>query len=934
MHLVVMQSKFLAANFLLIVKKALARYKMSMTRIQILTIAALALCANAPAPKTAPAPLASLVKAVDIPYHSFTLKNGLRVLVHTDRKAPIVGVTVYYRVGSKHEPRGKTGFAHLYEHLFFGGSENVTNFDVPLEAAGSPGTNGSTWYDRTNYVETVPTGALALALFEESDRMGHLLGAVTQDKLDKQRGVVQNEKRQGDNESYGLLQYAVNEGLFPVGHPYRHAAIGSMADLNAASLADVRRWFAMNYAPNNVVLALSGDVDLATAKRLVTRYFAHIPRGPKVAPVKAAPVDLPAPITRTMHDQVATTRLWRWWSGPGLNHVDTPALAIAMRILGGLASSRLDNSLVRGQQLAVAVTAEAEVHEQISQIGISMDIKPGVDRKAAETAFTREIARFLNEGPTADEVLRAKTKHVSEEIAALESVGDMGGKGATLAEGLLFSGDPAHYKADLARIAAVTPDDVRAAARRWLLRPALSVNFEAGARREQGDTMGGWGDESTHPAPHADTKKPAPPLAKSAPRKAPPVADVGPLTFPQIQRAKLANGISVILARRTAVPKVLVTISFDAGYAADAQDRPGTQGLMLNLLDEGVAHGAYHLNATEIAEMQERLGAGIAANATLDNSSVTLNALSANLAPSLELMRHIVRYPAFAADDVARVRGQQTTALAATLASPQGLAMHVLNPLLYPAAHPYAQPGDGLGDAAGLAAQTPDTLRAAHAKWLRPDLARITVVGDMAMDQLLPMLEASFGDWQAPAGAAPVKQLDVPLAKTRTRIVVYDRPGAPQSFIIGAKILPITGRDAGHEAVDVANDVLGGSFLSRLNMDLREDKSWSYGVQSVVRQPLGPRSFLLFAPVQTDRTGDSLKAIIADMQGFTATKPVTGEELLRATDGKIRSLPTHYESNAQVMDAIRVNDRLGRGDGYITGLPATYRKIDAAAVNA
>lgn len=283
-----------------------------------------------------PAPLADLVKAVDIPYETFKLKNGLTVIIHTDRKAPIVGVTTYYRVGSKNEPKGKTGFAHLYEHLFFGGSENVPNFDVPLEAAGSDSTNGSTYYDRTNYVETVPKGALPLALFQESDRMGHLLGAVTQDKLDKQRGVVENEKRQGDNQPYGLIQYAVSDGLFPVGHPYRHTTIGSMGDLDSANLTDVRGWFTDHYAPNNAVLVLSGDVDVATARPLVEKYYGDIPSGPSVKPVVAGPVTLPATLRREMTDQVATTRLLRVWSGPNMNDPESSALDVGMSVLGAL----------------------------------------------------------------------------------------------------------------------------------------------------------------------------------------------------------------------------------------------------------------------------------------------------------------------------------------------------------------------------------------------------------------------------------------------------------------------------------------------------------------------------------------------------------------------------------------------------------------------
>ncbi len=901
-----------------------------------LSLAALstgALAAPNPPPSPQPAPLADLVAEVNIPYDSFTLGNGLRVLVHTDRKAPIVGVTLYYRVGSKNEPHGKTGFAHLYEHLFFGGSENAPSFDVPLEAAGAGGTNASTWYDRTNYVETVPKGALALALFLESDRMGHLLGAVTQDKLDKQRGVVENEKRQDDNQPYGLVQYAIGEGLFPVGHPYRHTTIGSMADIDSATLGDVRGWFIDHYAPNNVVLALTGDIDVATARPLVEKYFGNIPSGPKVVPVVAGPVTLAAPVHREMTDQIAATRLYRVWSGPGVNDADDAALEVGLRVLGGLASSRLDNALVRGKQLAVGVSAEDETHEQVSILMASMDIKPGTPRAEAEAAFDSEIARFIQEGPTADELRRAATKTVSEEVDSLEVVGGSGGKGTTLAEGLMLSGDPAEYKRQLAQIAALTPQDVRAALQRWLTRPALSLTITPGERTESGNAMGGWGDEATHPAAPHDPKLPAPAVITGPKREAPPVAPVAALTFPGIEHARLANGIPVVLARRTAVPKVVVGVMFDGGIAADAQDRPGTQAFMLRMLDQGTATAQGTRDATEILSEEERLGATISAGASLDTSVVTLSALTANLAPSLSLLDDVVRAPAFAPGDVARMKAQRLAELGEALSSPQDLALRSMSPLLFGSSHPYAQPGDGLGDAASLTAQTPDSLRAAHDKWLRPDLAQITVVGDITMAQLLPLLEADFGDWQAPATPPPSKAIDAAIPAPRSRIVVIDRPHAPQSVIVAGRVLPITGHDQNQEAIELANQVLGADFLSRLNSDLREDKGWSYGIESIVRQPLGPRSLLVFAPVQSDRTGDSIKAIITDMKAYPSAKPVTPEELQRATDGNIRGLPSRFETNAQVLSAIQVNLRLGRPDDYYVTLPDRYRALTAPALN-
>jgi len=893
--------------------------------------------ASAPPPAriVEPAPLDQLVKAVDIPYESFVLPNGLTTIVHTDRKTPIVGVTIYYRVGSKHEPRGKTGFAHLYEHLFFGGSENVPSFDKPLEAAGSTPTNGSTWYDRTNYVETVPTGALDLALFMESDRMGHLLGAVTQDKLNKQRGVVQNEKRQGDNEPYGLVEYAIGDGLFPIGHPYRHSTIGSMADLDAASLADVRQWFGDNYGPNNAVLVLTGDIDAATARPLVEKWFGNIPAGPEVRRIDAAPVTLAASARREMTDQVPVTRITRNWSGPGLNDPDAPALQIGLHILGGLASSRLDNALVRGEQLAVTVTAGAMTFEQVSFLQATMDVKPGVDRATAEKRFDEVIAGFVAEGPTEDEVRRAATSTVSAEIGALEDVGGFYGKGATLAEGQLYSGDPAKYKRDLARMAALTPAEVKAALQRWLTRPVFALAVTPGTRSEKGETMGGWGDEAaaapvTTPAPTRASSRPQP-LAKlqAGPKRiAPPIAPVSELVFPKIERSQLSNGIPVALARRTAVPKLIVSLSFDAGFAADALDTPGTQSLMLEMLDEGTASR----NATQIAEEQERLGAAIATGGTIDRSSITLTALTANLGPSLALMADITRNAAFADSEVARVKDQQLAELAQTLAAPRALASRELARLLY-GSHPYGQPADGLGDAKSLAALTPAALRAAHDRWLRPDLARITVTGDITMNELLPLLEIAFGDWKAPDSPGPIKDLAAPLPTPRPRIVLIDRPNSPQSVILAGRVLPVTGRTPNMEALDLANEVLGGGFLSRLNLNLREEKGWSYGVGSAVRSPVGPRSFLVSAPVQADRTGDAVKAIVADMQAFPVARPVDSDEFTRATEGNIRALPNRFESNADVLGAIVANDILGRPDDYYVTLPARYRALDAKALD-
>jgi len=885
--------------------------------------------AGAPDPAPAAAPLSALIDEVSIPYEKFTLDNGLTVVVHTDRKAPVVGVTTYYRVGSKHEPRGRTGFAHLFEHIMFTGSENVENFDVPLEAAGSTGTNGSTGADRTNYVETVPTGALDLALMMESDRMGHLLGAVNQDKLDKQRGVVKNEKNQGDNQPYGLVRYLVSEGLLPVGHPYRHATIGSMADLDAASVEDVREWFRDNYGPNNVVLALTGDIDAATARDKVQRWFGDIPRGPEVQQRPAGPVTLAAPVVRDVADQVPLVRLYRLWTGPGLLDADSAPLQAGLHVLGGLASSRLDTALVREEQLAVNVSAFYDQDEQLGTAYVTMDVRPGIDRAAAEARLDALLADYLAGGPTQDELQRAATEIVSAQIDGLEQVGDFGGKGMTLAEGELYAGDAGLYKKQLRALSGVSPTDVRGALQRWLGRPVYKLAIVPGERTEKGALLGGWGDEGGVSATAPDAKIAAPPIAQGPPRALPEVEPVKPLVFPAIERATLSNGIPVSLARRTAIPKLSMAVEFDAGVAADGAAGAGTQSLMMALLEEATTTR----DAQAIAEEQERLGASISTSIDRDASVVQMTALSANLAPSLALMADVVRNPAFADPDVARVKNQRLASIQQALASPQDLAARALNPILYGDAHPYGSVGS-LGRSTVIEALTPAALRGAHSAWLRPGTARITVVGDATMAELLPRLEAAFGTWRDPAAPALAKNLAVPIPTPSPRLVVIDRPNSPSTMLLLGRVLPLTGRDQGHEALDLANEVIGSGFLSRLMADLRETKGWTYGIRSALSGSVGARSAVVQTLVQADRTGDSIRAVIDQMKAFPHTRGVEAVELQRVTEGNIANLPTRFQTNSAVLGALMANQRLGRPDDYQARLAEIYRTLDAGTIDA
>jgi predicted Zn-dependent peptidase len=871
---------------------------------------------EASAKDPAPAPLNTLVAKVRIPYQSFTLANGLRVLVHTDRKAPVVAVSVWYDVGSKQEPAGKTGFAHLFEHLMFNGSENASgDFFEPMQRLGATGMNGSTSYDRTNYYETVPKGALARTLFLESDRMGHLLGAVTQEKLDSQRGVVQNEKRQGDNKPFGLVRYAPTKVLFPAGHPYGHETIGSMTDLDNASLDDVKGWFREHYGPNNAVLVLAGDIDVAAAKTLVEKYFGDIPRGPAAQPVTVPIPTLPARVDDVMKDRVAATRLYRTWVVPGLNDPDTVPLSVGAEVLGGLSSSRLANTLVRDEKLAVSVQAGVASFAQMSRFEVVVDVKPGVDSAMVSKRLDALIEQFVREGPTAAEVSRVATGMVAGNIAGLETVG---GKAARLATGLLYSDDPEHYRKELAAYAGATPVDVRAALQKWLSRPVYALTVEPGARPAEIQPAA----PSKKAAPTvAATAAPAPAVA--ATRVSPPIEPVAGLDFPKVTHLRLSNGVELIYAQRDAVPVTRVSLSFDAGYAGDPKDKLGTAMLMANLLTEGTTS----LNSVQIAERQETLAANIEVGSSLDRTTVSLAALSDNLAPSLDLLADVAFNPVFEPGEIERLRQSQLTQIASEKTSPGTMISRYLMPQLYGSSSPYGIPGTGSGTADSVKRITRDDLIAFHDAWIRPENARLFVVSDQPLKDLAPLLDARFGHWQA-KGPAGVKTFPDRVPGQRLRIVLIDRKDSPQSLIVGAQLLPLRGSD---DLVDLqsANDVVGGAFLSRINMDLRESKGWSYGVHAGLGVNAEAVTYQISAPVQADKTGAAIKALREDFGAFLKDKGVTADELDRTREGNIRELPGAFETASAVLLAIQRNDLYHRADDFYVQLPARHNAQSA-----
>ena len=870
-----------------------------------------------------PVSVVTLAKAIDLPYEMFTLDNGLRVIVHSDHKAPIVAVNIWYHVGSKDEPTGKTGFAHLFEHLMFNGSENSPgDFFKPMQVIGATDMNGTTSFDRTNYFETVPTSGLARALWLESDRMGHLLGGIDQSVLDNQRSVVQNEKRQDDNEPYGLTEYSQLAALFPADHPYHHTTIGSMADLDKASLEDVKGWFRAKYGPNNAVLVLAGDIDPATARALVTKYFGDIPRGPAVTPAAATVPTLAKPQTIMLKDEVATTRIMRIWAVPGVTDPELVPLDVATTVLGGLSASRLDNALVRKDKVAVSVSAEIEALERVSILTVSADVRPGVDPALVGQRLDAVIADLLAKGPTEDEVQRVGTREIKERIAALESVGGFGGKASSLAEGMVYAGDPGFDEKQLEAYARVKPADVTAAARKWMGRPALTMIVAPGARDAYEEAKA---QAVAKPAvAPVEAARPAQKQENKPRDPMPPIGQDAVLHFPRVSRAQLKNGVELIYAQRGDVPLTRMAMAFDAGNAADPKAKLGTQSLMLALLDEGTATRT----SEQIAAEEERLGLAIAASPSMDRTTVQMSALSANLDPSLALVSDIVRHPAFAPAEVERLKAQQKARIASEMTEPQGVALRVLPPLLYGKAHGYGVPFSGTGDPAIVAGLTQADMLAFHKAWLRPDKLKIFVVSDLPLDRIVAALDRSFGDWQS-EGPAGTKADEAPVPAPSPRIILIDRPGSPQSLILGGLVLHATGTQE-LSTLLAANDVLGGDFLSRLNTDVRETKGWAYGVSSFLSRVDGRMPYFVYAPVQQDRTGDSIAAMRADMHEFVTTKGVTPDERDRTIAGKIRELPGSFEGAGEVLGGMQRNVYAKRADDYYDHLADRYRAMTAA----
>ena len=842
----------------------------------------------------------------EIKYEKFTLPNGLRVIVHEDRKIPVVAVNIWYHVGSKDERPGKTGFAHLFEHLMFNGTENYNNeYFSPFQQVGATDMNGTTNNDRTNYFENVPTPALDLALWMESDRMGHLLGVVNEEKLDEQRGVVQNEKRQGENQPYGRVFLQASKSTFPVGHPYSWTTIGSLEDLNAATLEDVQNWFKTYYGPNNAVLSLAGDINTDEAKEIVTKYFGDIPPGPSPIKKKKWIAKRSGEKREIMYDRVPNTRIYKVWNTPEIGSPEQTHFELMASLLTGGKNSSLYQELVYKRRLATSVSAFYYDRELAGQFWIAVDLANGQSLAELEAALDDTLSEFIKRGPNAKRLKNTKTSIRASWIKGLQRIGGFGGKSDLLAYSEVYSGDPGAYLKFINDMMEITNKDIKTTASAWLTDGAYVLTVVPEENRT-------FSSESVVDR----TQLPFP-------------TDFPVLDLPKIQRAQLSNGLDVVLAERHDVPMINLSFQIKSGHATDPKEQPGLASFTMSMLTEGT--GSY--DALELSDRLEELGTDLYTNTGLDVSSVNISSLKSNFVDSLKIMYEVITEPTFDQTEIERKKSRWLAAIDQSLSTPNGMVSNLIPKILYGENHPYAKPFSGNGTRESIQWMSREDLMNYKQRFIAPSNASLIVVGNTTLDEVVPMLESQFGKLAENKMLKGV-QLNYKVVNQSDirRVYLVDKPGAVQSLIVAGQLMPAIG-SSDEIDIDLMNRVIGGSFTSRLNMNLREDKSWSYGVRTRLSEYKGPRPMLVYAPVQTDKTIPSIQEIIREYDEYLSSNPAKDEELEAIVKDLSLGLIGDYETFGALMSGLSGIVSQGRDDNYIDTLPTKYRSMTIDDIN-
>jgi len=833
---------------------------------------------------------------INIPFQKYVLDNGLTLIVHEDHKAPIVAINIWYHVGSKNEKPGKTGFAHLFEHLMFNGSEHYnTDYFKALESLGGTDLNGTTNNDRTNYFETIPTAALDQVLFLESDRMGHMVEAIDQAKLDEQRGVVQNEKRQGENQPYGRDDEILTKASYPMGHPYSWTVVGSMEDLNAANLTDVKEWFKTYYGPNNAVLSIAGDIKPEEALEKVKKYFGDIPPGPTlVKPV--INVAKRTEVTRGYYeDHVPETEITMLWNVPQWGTKEATLLDLATDILSSGKTSRLYKKLVYEDQIASSAYAYIYAKELGSNIYVSSNVKPGKSAEEVESKLNSILQEFLDKGPTQEELDRVRSMYFSNFLKGMERIGGFGGTSDILASNQIYGGSPDYYKTSLKYVTEATIEDITKTCRNWLSTGKFVLVCN----------------------PFPTLKAAANGVDRSSlPELGKPVA----ASFPTLQKATLKNGLNIVLAQRKGVPTVVGSLVINAGFATDVLTKPGLANLAMDMIDEGTKT----LDALQINDKRQLLGASIYSYCDWDASYVGFSTLIQTLDPTLDLFTDILLNPSFPQKEFDRLKKEHMDDIKRQKSEPFGMAIRVFPKILYGVGHPYSEPLDGSGYESSLQSITLEDVQKFYSTWIKPNNATLVFVGDVQLADLVSKLESRMSEWKK--GNMPKIDIKEVLNPSTNKIYLLDRPESTQSVIIGGSLIVPYGKIS-EPALTALNNIFGGDFVSRLNMNLREDKHWSYGAGSFVNPAKGQRPLLAYVSVQIDKTKEAIQEFNKELSGINNEKPVTKEEFDRVQKNMVLQLPGMWETNSSVRSSLETLVKFGLSNDYYNTYDAKVRNL-------
>jgi zinc protease len=858
--------------------------------------------------------------APEIRYEQYKLSNGLQVLLHEDHSLPIVAVDIWYHVGPVKERAGRTGFAHLFEHMMFEGSKHVgekAHFKY-LEAAGATDINGTTDFDRTNYFETVPANQLETALWLESDRMGFLLDTLDRAKLTNQRDVVRNEKRQGEGRPYGIVDEEVYHLLFPQAHPYYADVMGSHADIEAARLADIREFFTQYYAPNNATIAIAGDYDAATIKQLIEKYFGPIPEGPvvKITPVVTPPIT--AERRKVVTDTVQLPKVILAWLSPQAFAPGDADADVAAHILGAGKSSRFYRELVYKQQIAQSVDCNNDSLALASTFECDLIAKPGVAPEKLEAEAEKIIDEFAQSGPKAEEVEWARNKVETGLISGLQRLGGFGGVADQLNYYNQYTGDPGYLPKDLARYDAVTPASVEKYARATLGKDQRVVVYGVPGKKVLDDVPRSPDDTDANvkiTPQHTAEFEAAQAWRATAPKPGPERA----LVLPKPTVFTLGNGLTVYVVERHELPIVSVQLRTLAGAAANPPDRPGLAGITASLLTEGTANRS----SEEIANQASLLGADIHSSSDRDSAQLGISLLSKHVGRGLELLADSMEHPTFPATDLDRIRASRLTSLLQQQDNPVQLALRAGELNLFGAANPYAY--DALGTADSLHAITREEIAAFHASHYGPKTSLLELTGDVTLPEARKLAEQTLGKWTS--NAEPGSLPPVPAPPER-KILLVDKPGSPQTALLAFGVgMPRSSSD--YPAATVMNTMLGGLFSSRINMNLREQHGYTYGAFSFFWFYRGTGPFIAGAQVRSDVTAPAAEQLFKELDGIH-TKPLTDAELRLAKDSIIRSLPGDFESADSVNGQLADLWTFGLPLDYYAKLPAQIEDVSSA----